>query len=199
MSAPWLSKHNQGRVPHVGVFSTKHMLLFKSNGWQQSSCLYFSEESDIPTSILDGSAWTSSNCSEGRSIVNRLNTSVPDTECSNQFQHKIEPMSAEWWSTWNNGRRVLQEILELFEKGDEAMEWSPAKLWEKKARDRNYQYLCQYYVVIHLQKMDISQKFISAPLRAVKILSDERVPPDFKHFTIVELSKNEEFIEIIKI
>ena len=40
MSAPWLSKHNHGRTPHVGVFSTKQMLLFKSHGWQQSSCLY---------------------------------------------------------------------------------------------------------------------------------------------------------------
>ena len=40
------------------------------------------------------------------------------------------------------------------------------------------------------------QKFISAPLRKVKVFLDERVP---KHFTIVELSKNEEFIEKIKL
>ena len=72
MSAPWLSKHNQGKVPLVAVSSKEQMLVLKSHGWLQSSCLCFNEESDIPPSIIDGSAWTSSSCSEGRSIVDDM-------------------------------------------------------------------------------------------------------------------------------
>ena len=142
MGAPWLSRHNRGKVPHVGVFSSKQMLLFKSHGWQQSSCLYFTEESVIPISILDGSAWTSSTCCEGRSILERLQMPFPATSDEDQIdtcQPKNEPSSAEWWTTWNKGSKCLRDIVELFEEGDDSMSWSPAKSWISKDKDRNYQ------------------------------------------------------------
>lgn len=198
MSAPWLSKHNHGKTPHVGVFSTKHMLLFKSNGWQQTSCLYFSEESVIPTSILDGTAWSSSNFSEGKSIVEQIRqplATANDNDHIVTIEQLSEPTSDDWWSVWNNGNKMLSDIIQLFEVGDESMYWTPAKQWTTKDKDRNYQYLCQYYIIIYLNKLDVRQKFISARLRTVKIFSDERVP---KHFTIAELAKNDEFIERIK-
>ena len=109
MTPPLLGEHTGGKIPHVGVFSTKHMLLFKSKGWHQSTCLYFSEESDIPASILDCSAWrSSSNCPEGRGIVERYaaTATCPDVQqdfASTTFEQKFERMSVDWWSAWNNG------------------------------------------------------------------------------------------------
>ena len=123
----------------------------------------------------------------------------PATSDENQidtFQPKKEPSSSEWWTTWNKGNKCLRDIVDLFEEGDDSMNWTPAKTWISKDKDRNYQYLCQYYVVIHLQNLDKSRKFISAPLRAVKIFSYASVP---KNLTIVEVGKNECFIDSIKI
>ena len=107
MSAPWLSRYNRGKVPHVGVFSTKHMLLFHANGWQQSSCVYFSEDSTIPSSILNGSAWSSTQETEGRSIIERLqmssfneSTTTEDDSLEITFE-KTEPVS---WHILTTGR-----------------------------------------------------------------------------------------------
>ena len=62
---------------------------------------------------------------------------------------------------WNKGNKCLRDIVDLFEEeGDDSMNWTPAKTWISKDKDRNYQYLCQYYVVIHLQNLDKSRKFI---------------------------------------
>ena len=76
------------------------------------------------------------------------------------------------------------------------MHWTPAKSWISKDKDRNYQYLCQYYIVIHLETHEKSRKSISASLRAVKIFTDERVP---KPLAIVEVAKNEDVIRRINI
>ena len=56
MSAPWLSRFNDGQVPHVGLFSTKQLLQFKAKGWLHNTCILFSEDSTVPDSILDGIA-----------------------------------------------------------------------------------------------------------------------------------------------
>ena len=58
LSASWLRTVNDGKVPNVGVFSTKQLLQLKASGWEYNSCIYFSEESMVPISIIDGTAWS---------------------------------------------------------------------------------------------------------------------------------------------
>ena len=202
MSAPWLSRYNRGKVPHVGVFSTKHMLLFHANGWQQSSCVYFSEDSTIPSSILNGSAWSSTQETEGRSIIERLqmrsfneSTTTEDDSLEITFE-KTEPKDDNWWLRWNNGSKLIGDIVTLFETEDEAFDWSPAREWNKTG-DRNYQYLCKYYIVILLNKIDQKDKFVALHLRKVDVFQDERVPHK-ETTTIVNLARDSSFIEIIK-
>ena len=71
MSVPWLSRFNDGKVPHIGVFSTKQILQFKGKGRHQNNCVYLSEDSAIPSSILDGTA-RSASAIEGREVLARF-------------------------------------------------------------------------------------------------------------------------------
>ena len=109
MSAPWLSRYNNGKVPHIGVFSTKQMLQFKGKGWQLNSCVYFSEDSVIPSSILDGTAWSSSSCIEGRSLIEKIHALESGGNAGygeggeGTVARRSEPENKNWFADWNTG------------------------------------------------------------------------------------------------
>lgn len=206
MSAPWLSRFNHGLVPHVGIFSTKQLLQFKAKGWQHNSCIYFSEYSEVPKSILDGTAWSSNDNSEGRdmleSFARHSNLSISDTshtlmdimEDEELTITKTEPTDDRWWIQWKTDKKILKDIVHLFEHGDDSMQWLPAKSWTT-IKDRNYYYLCKYYVVIYLNSLDQNLPFVADHLRKVDIFQDARVAKNGK---IVQLAKDASFIETLK-
>ena len=200
LSAPWLRTVNDGKLSHVGVFSNKQLLQFKASGWEHNSCIYFSEESMVPISIIDGTAWSSKEHSEGRvlieSLANNSRESNPDAvhNPSDPVPIMIEPIDDRWWLRWKSGPKTLYDIIHLFEHGDELMHWLPAKTWNV-VKDRNYYYLCKYYVVIYLQKLDLSSTFVADHLRNVDVLNNLKVPRRSK---IIQLAKDKNFINSLK-
>ena len=203
MSAPWLSRFNNGQVPHVGIFSTKQLLQFKAKGWQHNSCIYFSEDSEVPKSILDGTAWSSYDHSEGRDMLetfarhSHLDTSHTSMDTATEEELMIvrtEPTDERWWIQWKTDKKTLHDIVHLFEQGDDAMQWLPAKCWST-IKDRNYYYLCKYYVVIYLNNLDYNIPFVADHLRKVDVFKDPRVAKNSK---IVQLAKDVSFIEALK-